>query len=801
MATSEPTNPHSLDPDAIPGSAAGSWLDQPGGPALPARHTPAWRRLRPDPQWLVRRPGTVTNLFVLIALGLALGGVLWWSQPRVKLAPGQVMPETVVVRVGFERVDAAGTESARQQARLRTPRVYQADLAALDALRSSIENLPRALADASALSDVDPAIQAQFNLSPAALEAIKRQVDNGQPSAWWLERAARVDRHFRLTPVVDANTYQLETLAANDRVELRVGERSEFVPTGDVLNAESPALGDELRSIGALAGLEGELLNAVTSRLRHQLNPAAGVLNPTFTFDEATTALRQTAAAAAVRPTTNAFAAGQLIAVRGEPVTPSKLDLLVAERTAYWLRGDRSILAGEQLSIWAVGALGSLGLGAFAAAFTPVVWRSPRRLAALAALVTVAFAAAVVTCVVSPWLSAGALTIPALVVAMVLTVAYDRGTGLAIGSLVGILVCIALEQPVLAVGPALCGVWVGVWRMGDVRRRLRLVQAGAFTGLALALTVLVLAGMQRPLSEVAMEQTSWEMLIVAAGAMLTAFVVLGSLPLVERAFGVTTALTLVELRDPGHPLMRLLQQRAAGTYNHSLNVAAIAEAAAEAINADSLLTYVGAMYHDVGKMAKPEYFVENQAGGPNKHDKLTPAASLLVIVGHVQEGLLLARQFALPKCLHHFIEAHHGTTLVEYFFHRARKQAEAGGPLAAGPIPQEIEYRYPGPKPRTREAAILMIADAAESATRTLTDPTPPRIESLVRAIAHKRLMDGQFDQCDLTLRDVAQVVESLARSLAAIHHQRIAYPTAPTPKPAATPAPTSSPAPVAVRA
>jgi membrane-associated HD superfamily phosphohydrolase len=180
----------------------------------------------------------------------------------------------------------------------------------------------------------------------------------------------------------------------------------------------------------------------------------------------------------------------------------------------------------------------------------------------------------------------------------------------------------------------------------------------------------------------------------------------------------------------------------------------------------------------VGKMNKPEYFVENQAGGPNKHDKLSPAMSLLVVVGHVKDGLELAREFHLPGQVQHFIEAHHGTTLVEFFFHRACKQAQKEGVEPDDCyVPDEFEYRYPGPKPRTKEAAILMISDAVESAARTMPDPTPARIDTLVRAIANKRLLDGQFDDCELTLKELHAIVDSISRTVASMYHGRIAYP------------------------
>ncbi len=206
------------------------------------------------------------------------------------------------------------------------------------------------------------------------------------------------------------------------------------------------------------------------------------------------------------------------------------------------------------------------------------------------------------------------------------------------------------------------------------------------------------------------------------------------------------------------------------------------EAAAEAIGADALLCRVGAMYHDIGKINKPQYFIENQLGGQNRHDKLSPAMSLLIIVGHVKDGVEMAREYNLPPVIRHFIESHHGTTLVEYFFHAAKKQkAEEDKPA-----PSEFEFRYPGPKPQTKEAAIMLICDGLEAAARAMDEPTAVRLEQLVHGIATKRLMDGQFDECNLTLGELARVEAAVTKTLCAVYHTRIKYPDgkkAPAPK------------------
>ena len=261
----------------------------------------------------------------------------------------------------------------------------------------------------------------------------------------------------------------------------------------------------------------------------------------------------------------------------------------------------------------------------------------------------------------------------------------------------------------------------------------------------------------------------YALLAVLAGALMTCI-----LPLIERLFGVQTDISLIELGDPAHPLLQELIRRAPGTYNHSITVASLAEAAAEAIGARGLLVRVGAYFHDIGKMLKPGYFAENQGQGDNRHESLVPAMSTLVIIAHVKDGADLARQNHLPEAIVDFIQQHHGTTLVEYFYRRANEQKQAdpdGGEV------DESSFRYPGPKPQTKEAGVLMLADAVESASRVLVEPTPSRIESLVEEMTMKRLLDGQFDECGLTLQEVHTIGESLVKSLTAVYHGRVKYP------------------------
>jgi putative nucleotidyltransferase with HDIG domain len=254
---------------------------------------------------------------------------------------------------------------------------------------------------------------------------------------------------------------------------------------------------------------------------------------------------------------------------------------------------------------------------------------------------------------------------------------------------------------------------------------------------------------------------------------LAGFLLTGCLPLVEWLFGIVTDISLLELADGSHPLLQELVRRAPGTYTHSITVATLAEAAADAIGANPLLTRVGSYFHDVGKMLKPHYFIENQ-DGENRHNALEPALSTLIIIGHVKDGEALARQYGLPQPIVEFIVQHHGTTLVEYFYREAIRLQESSG---NGNTILEPSFRYPGPKPQSRENGILMLCDAVESASRALGEPTPGSLRKLVHDLLMKRLLDGQFEESGLTLTELHLIEESLCKSLIALFHARIKYP------------------------
>jgi putative nucleotidyltransferase with HDIG domain len=309
---------------------------------------------------------------------------------------------------------------------------------------------------------------------------------------------------------------------------------------------------------------------------------------------------------------------------------------------------------------------------------------------------------------------------------------------------------------------------VAVYGIGRYRSRQTVTIAGSFVGLAgAALSVALIAYTQQPFI------LNTVLLAIACGlasGIFTAALTAMFLPLCETLFGILTDVKLLELSNADLPVLGQLAMRAPGTNQHSHAVGQLAEEACRVVGGNALLSRIGALYHDIGKTAAPEHFVENQLG-KNPHDRLKPAQSAKIIISHVTYGTKLAKEMGLPQRIVDFIPQHHGTRTLHYFLKKA--QAEARNPDEIS----ENDFRYPGPKPQFREAAIMMIADSCEAAARSLAEPTPDNIRFIVTKIIDAIVADDQLDECDLTLRELTQIRESMIRSLVAIYHSRVDYP------------------------
>jgi putative nucleotidyltransferase with HDIG domain len=344
-----------------------------------------------------------------------------------------------------------------------------------------------------------------------------------------------------------------------------------------------------------------------------------------------------------------------------------------------------------------------------------------------------------------------------------------------------------VDAPLLVCG--LISGFTAVYLTLQVRRRSRLIRAGFGVGLAIWLLSLTF-GIIGPIDFLSPGGTDWKLIGIQSAfaignGILTATIVGGILPILEQLFQITTDISWLEASDLNHPLLRRMTIEAPGTYHHSLVVANLAESAAEAIGANATLCRVCSYFHDVGKLVKPDYYTENMNFERNPHDDLAPTMSALIIIAHVKEGVDLALKHGLNRRIIDIIQEHHGTSLVYYFYKRALQQqddARTGGKIMnmrEGDVPEvrEETFRYGGPKPQTKESAIISLADMVESASRSLEKPTPQKIEQLVTELINQRIADGQLVECDLTLADLNLIAERFRFTLMTMLHTRIAYP------------------------
>ena len=729
-----------------------------------------------------------------------VGTTMLWSRGQTKVAVGQIMRDTRSSRVEFNTEDVQQTQMQREAARLNVPRVYSADMPALEEIAADLIKLPKTLGGVSKFDEVSRDIRVRFGLKEESFEAIGQIANDEAKLTLWTTQVRALNDILKRRPLLNRQAWQSATQEGlNTQIELRFASTIVEVPTAipphqlisrdDAINIDkADQFAAEISRIIRIAGFEEPTNEIVLRRLVGV--PREYEPRPTFAYDGTATAKEMDLAASHILPVRRSITIGQRIYSRGDVLEQASYALAKRENQEYSAKGA-SVLRKSLRSISIYGIVAALGLllGGYTTQYCPKIARKPARILWMTGLITSAIVIACVLSVLDPrliWLSS---ITPIVLLGVLVSIAYDQRTGLALTGVAALIVTMSLQVHIGLLSLMLIGIAGAIAQLGDLRERRTLIHMSIIVAISLSIVAMLDQLINLPTIGAGPDVVFGAILGAGAQSFIAGLLVGGIslfiLPFIERAFDITTGMTLIELRDPKQPVLRELQQRAPGTYNHSLNVASIAESAAESIGADALLTYVGCLYHDIGKMNKPMYFIENQSGGPNKHDKLTPAMSLLVIVGHVKDGVEMAREHGLPKSLHHFIEAHHGTTLVEYFYRRAREQASQSGESRSpeqimqetvDQLPDEVDYRYPGPRPQTKEVAIVMLSDAVESATRTLTDPTPSRIDALVRQLANKRLMDGQFDECDLTFRELSTICESISKTVASIYHGRIRY-------------------------
>ncbi len=362
----------------------------------------------------------------------------------------------------------------------------------------------------------------------------------------------------------------------------------------------------------------------------------------------------------------------------------------------------------------------------------------------------------------------GIYLIPAAFPGVVIASLVSPGVALAVCISITMLIGMLTGGNFLAILLSVTGGFVGVFGSKMMMERRKMVKAVALIGASLCLVCFFYS--------VAFEQgiNQIGLLLCLLNGIIATIISVGTLPLLEMTFGVVSEMSLLELLNSSHPLIHRMMFEAPGTYQHSVNVANMAETAAQAIGLDYLLVRVGAQYHDCGKLKRPYFFVENQMNGINPHDRMTPSLSASMIIAHVKDGVELAKQYKLPMPVIDIISQHHGRTLVSFFYHKEVEREKENGREA-----DESKFRYPGPKPQSKEAALVMMADSCEAAVRSLSDNSPSVVRNLIHKIIWDKVMDGQLSECSLTLKDLDLIEEAFFQVLSGMHHQRIEYPAA----------------------
>jgi putative nucleotidyltransferase with HDIG domain len=710
-------------------------------------------------------------LAIAVGFWICASVIVLSGEDRLPYFRSQKLNQPVVSRVEFSVENKRKTEEQRKSAEQSAPHCFRFNQALSDRIQAEFRDLHAAVKSAEdfakyteAYAQRWPLDEAAFNvLKPltdeAGSERFKRNVDSiaERLGREFMIASADVDREMRST----ASTVTI--IHGDGKVDSVPKERLEYANNTDHVDRLAR---DLVRYVFA-----PQLEDSLVAIVKNAIVPPDGRVQPVYEFDRALTREKRAEQLASLQPVMDPYEPGDILVQRGE-LDDEDLALLRAEHDQYIVQRsiDRELLSQwrwKRLGLLGVVMMITVGLSIYTARCQPRVVRKPARALALASLLLLMLTADRIVLVgmdASPMWSVATITMTAAV----LVIAYSQI--FAIGATTGLafLTIPTLGAPYSLLLILLTVASVLIILLREVRTRLKMVEVGALGALA--------AGVSACFVSLAQQQDALRTSAIAAlAAIAGTSVVMVLLPVIERVFRITTSLTLLEWADTSKQLLRQLIEKAPGTWQHSNMLGSIAEKAAEEIGANGLLVRVGAFYHDVGKSCKPNYFVENQQAKVSAHQGLAPTMSLLVILAHVKDGLALAKEHRLPPVLHQFIAEHHGTTIVRYFHARATQEARASGRPEREP--SESEFRYPGPKPRSRESAILMVCDSTEGAVRALQDPTPGRIENVVHEILMARLMDGQFDDCDITLKELSRVEESLVKSLCAIHHGRIAYP------------------------
>jgi len=727
-----------------------------------------------------------TVLLIWVGFYVAAVALLLSGRQSMPWRLGQKIEHDLRARVTFTIEDQTRTEQAREAKRVSTPNIYTANGTPLASIRGKLTEL------------LELAKSAAGDSAKLQEEAARKGWPLSDPAVKTLHEFASKEKPSQYKDLVDllisrlSNEQIVEKAADPSRTEapplaelVRTGEIAQFVPTSqlvyvtDIDNVVSRI--DSITKRTVPATLRAPVKRVIQQTLLGPPDAEEPTYSPLWLYDSDATNKAIKQAVEQVQVETITKKQNQLLVEAGTRLSNADLALLKHEHESYLLAQKTDPDLRTERLLQQVGLAGLLfivtvGLATYILLYQDRIFQKPERTLGLAGLMILMLGLTRLTEQTS-WPKEYAVAFVVMAAAL-LTIAYNQRFAFGTAGTLAVLVTLASRADLALFLTLITAMGITVFALKEVRTRSKIIGVGGMAGLG-ALATSMATGL---ISDQDLAyHFRYHALAAAAAALGAGFIVQGILHYFERVFGVATSMTLLEWCDASRPLLRRLAQEAPGTYSHCVILSQMAEEAAEAIGASGLLTRVGALYHDIGKTQKPDYFVENQEARMNRHDRLAPTMSLLIILGHVKDGVEMAKAYNLPRILHQFIAEHHGTTVVRYFHHAASEAAARNNKTKGRHDRQvpESEFRYPGPKPRSKESAILMICDTAEGAVRALSEPTVGRIESVVHQMVMERLNDGQFDNCDITMRELNIVERSLVKSLCAVHHGRIKYPKA----------------------
>ncbi|RKY25963.1 MAG: hypothetical protein DRP79_05845 [Planctomycetota bacterium] len=717
-----------------------------------------------------REVSAFTWLMAAVFFALTVTLVAWGS-PEIGLEVGHPADRDYLARVKFECVDLRQTEYNRQRRRRAIPERYSPLPEGREAIKALRERLRRVLKDVRLHGEAADVLAGFPRESGLAVVNFVTSLSKGD-GALYQQAPDILLRPLENAEILRSKDYR-RVAEGTGKIRLVGGEDEREVPASNLVNIDT--VQEFLQ-----AGIEGALTTPPLGAYSGNAEAVAGVLasvlrprrnlRPTAAYERGLTEKAREEAASMAPAAYKTVLPGDTIIMKNMPVERQHLVEIRAEQRAY----DAALPLAERLRVFGGSGLLILmmfGVGAwYLSNFQPNILRSNMRFFIFAALLVLVMLAAKLI-VLKGW---QVYLIPISFAAMVLAIAYSPRTSLAVSWMLAAVISLMAGMNLALFFYLMAGSAVSAFGSARIRKRSKIIKVGMLTGLAYVLVIwgegLLTGGVN---DRAIIFNSGWGLF----NGLLVAFLISGILPFIEKWFNITTDISLLELSDQNHPLIRRLIFSAPGTYHHSLIVGNLAEEASEAIGANALLARVGSYFHDVGKLLRPDYFIENEPTPGAKHSKLTTPMSTTIILAHTKNGEELAREYKLPNAVRAIIKQHHGTSILEYFYHEALE--EFGGPAEV----EEASFRYGGPKPQTREAGIVLLADACEAASRALDEPTSKRIEGMVNDIVTRKIEDGQLDESGLSLTDIAKIKDAFVRILSARFHTRIKYPEAPPAK------------------